>query len=321
MKFLTERSVAPAIKKLVSGQTDVRIAVAFWGKGASEQLGLEGVKGKPRILCNLDSGACNPKEIGALRSVSEIRTNAQLHAKVYWTPDGVILGSSNASSNGLWGEGSESRGWHEANVLIRNQAVIAEVGEWFDKQWKPGRPVTSALVKAAQSLWEAGRGGRPPGLPLQITLTEAYRTDPDAAAWKAVFVAVYDEDLSMRAKARRAKQARSRPILKDAYTYEGWTGEFKAGMQVIDVDGVKGKPVVSIVRVGDKLLEFDDLTYLLRSTHIEVPGVGHFRLTPEEKEAFGSLVTIYRSRASWQAEGGVLLRLAKAMSEISRFKI
>ena len=101
MKLLTGDSIAREIKKLVEKRGKVRAAVAFWGAGAAEETGLSS-KGKGQILCDLFSGGCNPKEVKKLRdSGLEVRTLHGMHAKLWINGDSVILGSANASTNGL----------------------------------------------------------------------------------------------------------------------------------------------------------------------------------------------------------------------------
>jgi len=62
-------------------------AVAYWGKGATERLGLDKIRKKPvRIICDLWSGACNPNELQKLLDRGfKLRTKDRLHAKVYIT--------------------------------------------------------------------------------------------------------------------------------------------------------------------------------------------------------------------------------------------
>ena len=133
MKFLTENHTSAAIKDIFGDAEEIRIAVAFWGEGALKMIGgLNGATTTIRVLCNLDSGACNPVEIERLLAVAEVKSHPKLHAKVYWTPKAMVLGSSNASTNGLWGEASETRGWREANLLIKDGAQLTATEEWFD---------------------------------------------------------------------------------------------------------------------------------------------------------------------------------------------
>ncbi len=65
MKFLNEQTIVPQLRELTKSSSSIRIAVAFWGAGASEQLGLAPRAADSRIICNLKSGGTNPDEIRA----------------------------------------------------------------------------------------------------------------------------------------------------------------------------------------------------------------------------------------------------------------
>src|SRR5664279_4882776 len=92
IRLLDEKSVIAPIRRLAKGCADLRIAVAFWGADSVKTLRLTGAKGG-RIICNLESGACNPKEIRKLRAMKKfkMKTHAQLHAKIYWSPEAAII--------------------------------------------------------------------------------------------------------------------------------------------------------------------------------------------------------------------------------------
>jgi hypothetical protein len=88
------------------------MAVAFWGDGATKGLGLDKKRGEvATVICNLKSGGTNPNEIRELwkANINPLQCD-KLHGKVYLFDDCVIIGSSNASSNGLrgfWGEAQQ----------------------------------------------------------------------------------------------------------------------------------------------------------------------------------------------------------------------
>ena len=120
MTLLDETAALAAIRMLLADATHARLAVAFWGKGAIERLGLDRPGLTAEILCNLESGACNPNELRRLYDHPRItlRSHPALHAKVWWTSGGAVHGSSNASANGLAVEDEAAGGWHEANVAL-----------------------------------------------------------------------------------------------------------------------------------------------------------------------------------------------------------
>src|SRR4051812_26192393 len=57
-----------------SGAVD--IAIAYWGGGAATTLGLATQTGEIRVVCDAQSGACNPDELAQLSEM--------LHVKLHW---------------------------------------------------------------------------------------------------------------------------------------------------------------------------------------------------------------------------------------------
>lgn len=154
LALLTEKNMPSAITKLVNGASDVRLAIAFWGDGAVKKLGIKDAK-QVTIICNIRSGSCNPVEIERLRELSQITvfTHDDLHAKVYLTPHGAVVGSSNASANGLAEEGPTAEGWREANLQTDDCAIINLLGKWFAERLSESERVTPELIEEASELW------------------------------------------------------------------------------------------------------------------------------------------------------------------------
>lgn len=154
--FMTDDSVE-TIRSIAKAPGIKKFAVAFWGHGAAKQLGISRTNAAEfRILCDLFSGACNPKEMQALLDLGcEIKTIDGLHSKIYSTESQVVIGSSNASSNGLASAGRFFSGNVEANVLIDEPAFVKAVNRWHDEHWElqSARSVTAPLVKEAKPIW------------------------------------------------------------------------------------------------------------------------------------------------------------------------
>jgi hypothetical protein len=138
------------------------LAVAYWGDGAIKSLDMvTAVEHGARIevICDLMSGACNPKEIRKLRELlgaERVLTRTGLHAKVWITDAGAVLGSSNASTNGLGHENDDLSGLIEANFAIdpSDRAEIAAWKNWYKRQAKKGAvPITDMMLDKADELW------------------------------------------------------------------------------------------------------------------------------------------------------------------------
>jgi HKD family nuclease len=102
LKFIEGHELIEEFHSLMTKGAKLDLAVAYWGKDAARNLNIQR-SGHVRIICDLASGACNPYEIKKLQSFTntEIKTHDELHAKVYCVNDVAIIGSSNASTNGL----------------------------------------------------------------------------------------------------------------------------------------------------------------------------------------------------------------------------
>ena len=193
LRFLREHEVAEAYRTALTVATEGCIAVSFWGKGVAEKLGLT-AQSKVRVICNLDHPGCNPEAIEELLDLKiVVKTHPRLHAKIYATPKVVIVGSSNASANGLLAANADVSGWIEGSVFSDDRALVSEVSAFFETLWKDiPREVTSEDVKAALRTRD-----KPPyrwlDLPFSSSLFEACRKRPEA--FKSVYVAFYTENL------------------------------------------------------------------------------------------------------------------------------
>ncbi|GBQ99412.1 hypothetical protein ACFFGF_03720 [Asaia lannensis] len=140
------------LKQQIEGSDRIDLAVAFWGRGAGEQLGLRAGLSS-RLICNLDMGGTNPDEIRTLLALGyEVKCHRNLHAKI-----GVIgtsfsfLGSSNMSANGLGFEGSDAAGWEESNIAF--PVVEAAIADRFSELWLTAEPITGERLSEAEVAW------------------------------------------------------------------------------------------------------------------------------------------------------------------------
>ncbi len=200
VELLREHQLAPAFRKALKRAKSGVIAVPFWGKGAVRLLGLDAGHAV-RVICNLDHPGCNPFAIEELcKHKVKVRTHRRLHAKLYATDAVAIVGSSNASSNGLTVEGKEAQGWFELNVASGEAGFVASVLAEFETLWDSEETVSVSAVDINRA--KARHAMLPPFGTLfdnEISLFEAVRKTP--AAFADVYLAVYDDDLSKNAKA------------------------------------------------------------------------------------------------------------------------
>ena len=109
-----------------------------------------------------------------------VLTRDNLHAKVWITENGAIVGSSNASTNGLSLEGGKTSRLIEANVHVNEPQALAAIEEWYvtSVQTK-ARKITNDDRKRALINWKRRKQNAPM---VKQTLLDALREDPAAMA-------------------------------------------------------------------------------------------------------------------------------------------
>ncbi len=191
--------------------SSISIAAPFWGEQAIEILGLRSVSQKLhefKLICNLESGACNPMPIRQLQGELDwdVRTNKRLHAKVYIFDDLAIVGSANPSANGLAMEDTEQTSWHEICVVISDGTEVDKLRNWFDHLFESheSKIVSAADLVVADSRWNDRR--KAPGSFIKNFANgaslQALSADPNSAAinestWLWIY---FDQDVSIESE-------------------------------------------------------------------------------------------------------------------------
>lgn len=220
MIFLDGAATTAEIKRLTASSKKVIMAVAFWGDGATDGLGLQAKGQSSTIICNLKSGGTNPHEIQKLMNnkVSVLQCDT-LHGKVYLFDNHVILGSSNASANGLALQGSELSGWHEANILTTDRVILRDAEQWINKL--ETREVSSKDLEEAQQAFSKRRASTSLKAPAAMPLVGALKAHPESFKDKRIFVCAY---LSLFGEAEKALVAneQAKHNLGDTMDAVGW---------------------------------------------------------------------------------------------------
>ena len=167
MTFLEGESLSRAIRDVVAAGP-VDMAVAFWGNEAVERLDMPTKLETYRIVCDGESGSCSPT---ALRELlvrgARITTLSGMHAKLYRGSNQMVVGSANASSNGL-SEEPDALGL-EVGMLVLDRQAISDAGVWFDSTFEAGRELRTQDLPEIEERWRARRQSRP----LRSTLADA----------------------------------------------------------------------------------------------------------------------------------------------------
>lgn len=148
------RAIAEKIQSLINNELNqpVRFAVAFWGSGADYTL-----RGSSRVICDLESGACNPSVIRNLRQRDNcvVQKLSGLHAKVVISSAGAVVSSANMSTNGLGAEGADASGTVEAGYFVSaNSKEYDEIEAWYEGLWLQATAISDQDLSKAQMLWD-----------------------------------------------------------------------------------------------------------------------------------------------------------------------
>jgi hypothetical protein len=109
------------------------LAVAFVGRDWSDALA--NFDGNLRVICWLSSTNTNPLAVRQLikRRSTKVRQRDGMHAKVYLTNMGAVVGSANLSAKAL--SEIEQNGQDEAAVLLKDKISRNTIDKWFRKLW------------------------------------------------------------------------------------------------------------------------------------------------------------------------------------------
>ena len=191
--FVNGHELSQQLADALQNAKTARLAVAFWGRGAADRLGIKDKSGvRMQVVCNLMTGGTNPHEIRTLLSRGvDVRQLNDLHAKLGVIDDLSFLGSSNMSTNGLGAEGAEA-GWREGNVIYNN--AKSEIVDMFESFWDNASKIEEADLISAAAAWAARRRGDAAAAAAigRNTLVEVLRTAPEQLDALNVRMVVYD---------------------------------------------------------------------------------------------------------------------------------
>lgn len=319
MKFLTETTALAEIRALLSRAGKAKLAIAFWGDGAARELGLGRDGLEAEVLCNLDSGACNPDEIERLLKMPGVclRAHASLHAKVYWTAGGAVLGSSNASTNGLALKGEAAGAWAEANIHLDGADLLQTLEQWFDEEYRQGYEIQPEDLERARTLWTKHATLAPPGKRLNGSLLDLFAKAPDHPSWAAVKVAYCRDPLDDDQEERFNATVEAGGLPPDLSGYGDWNAYIAPGDWIIDFD-MDGKRASHSGnwRALPNEMGHDDLRFVYRVETLDLPGFGRIEVNAADRKALRSAAPAILARHSEDAGRNAIVELASAAALI-----
>lgn len=226
--FLTGGELSAAIRHLLGG-SDRRCAVAFWGRGSSDLVG-GGIEGSDlRIVCDISMGGCHPDALRSLGAPddADVRYHDGLHAKVYLSDRGVVVGSANASDNGV-GFGTEGAGLVEAGTFhTAASKAWVQASNWFEALHFDALQVDEAALERAGRLFRPRRTPRAPVASRPGSLLDSIVAEPDRFDGIGFVLASTSSSDEERAAARKSavKAGIDRKLVKetsDNDMFVGW---------------------------------------------------------------------------------------------------
>lgn len=274
-RLLDEKGVFAAVNDLLASTSEACIAVAFWGKGTEVALPALVDRHRHRIVCNLESGCCNPSVIRALwqQNNGRVFTNPRLHAKLWIGKDQAIVGSSNASANGLALQGSEQTSWHEMNMRTEDPDLIEQGRSWFESVLasEETRSVTEAMISEAETVHGLRRHSRPIYNGGDPSVLELIAHHPASLSDRDVFVTTYQWRKPDPRVHKKAVEKGQELGVANLESYNGWgynsdvplRNAPKVGAQIIDFDASShGWAVCKVIAIMTET-EWPDIPYVL----------------------------------------------------------
>lgn len=224
MTFLDNSNYLEEVEKLFLNSESLDIAVAFFGKDAFPLLA-NSMNKEIRIVCNLESGACNPfliEEAQGLKNI-KIRTNNKLHAKTLIQHNQTIIGSANISANGLSFEGIETIGWLETGISTTDDQIITSAKNWYEELWSKSSEIKFNELEKHKKLWKFKRNNRSLNA-LNKSILTAVKDSPHEFIDRAIYFAIYRDDEPSKEALETFKKVKEHHLkLADEIDfYEGW---------------------------------------------------------------------------------------------------
>lgn len=163
--FLSDPAdIRNAIKTIFKNPKWIKCAVAYWGKGAVGALFKNCRVNNVTIIADVFSGGCNPDELEKLRKMygRKFYYHERLHAKVYLSDIGIVVGSANASTNGFGAEGVDAKSLQEAVLFSNDPSVMTSAQKWFENLEGDVKhnQVTKSIIKKVKLIWDKRKKGR-----------------------------------------------------------------------------------------------------------------------------------------------------------------
>lgn len=282
-EFLNGVSLVAAVKRVLEGE-NVRCAVAFWGEGAAEFLSSDDESRKGvRIVCDLSMGCTSPRALRKLGAPTNdrLRFHDHLHAKVYLSDIGAVIGSANMSANAL-GFGGKVRHREAAMFLDTDEDGFQEAVDWFDALYDGSKKVNRKALKRTEERHRPGPAMVDSPSVRKSSILDLVVADPDAFGNIGF---VFSDDEAKPRAVTRARQAMKRSYPLRAADIKEWDEERM--FIEWDRDDVERWPTNCIEYFRPK----DELTVLFQTLQMKQSGEEEGNVfTSDGRDVIGSIV-------------------------------
>ena len=153
-EFLVGLALAERITQVAAGG-QVRCAVAFWSDTGVSKVFPRGVPKNARIFCDISMGSTSADALEALQAPNNpnLRHSVRMHAKVFISNMGLVVGSANASASAL-GNGDGPASNTEAGIFhLPDTTAWESAVAWFDQFFKTSPKVSDEEVEWAKLIY------------------------------------------------------------------------------------------------------------------------------------------------------------------------
>lgn len=207
-EFLYDAELSERIRDVARGP-DVRCAVAFWStEGITRVFDDEAAAKRARIVCDISMGSTSADALIALGAPGRetLRHQRDMHAKVYLSDRGLIVGSANASASALSMVAATARLTETGVHHLPGSAPWEAAAGWFETLCDRSDEIGDDEIEWARRAYRPPAGGmsRPPATG---SLLDAVRLAPERFAGAGfVFTSVASDDDEIAAARKSAKR-------------------------------------------------------------------------------------------------------------------
>lgn len=293
-KFLERGTILESVRSLCTDDNSEKcLAVAYWGRGSTDAIGLK-PDSNVKVVLDIEAGGTNHRELKYLRDrigAENISICGGLHAKVYAAANAAIIGSANASGNGL---NFSHRGNVEASAFVTGETAKAAF-DFANKQFAEGELLNDAHIKTCRKrFWNQKTAFAEEGEVQILAVSEAILRRPEYIESLPLICSTYN--LS-KAELRRHWNEQKEVVspgnknktydeVEDFWDGYGWRLDRKyVGEVCLGIHrGPRGGLTASVFRVSEP---GDEFTFIRYEPWNRIPGISN-RKSGEVPLTFGN---------------------------------